>query len=40
MVMGENWTFANEHAIVYTDIELYCCKPEVYIMLLTNLTLT
>ena len=40
MVTDGNQTFGSEYTIVHTDIELYYCKPEVYITLLTNLTLT
>ena len=33
VVRNENLTFAGEHTIVYTDIELQCCTPETYILL-------
>ena len=32
------WSWALNRDIQYTDIELQCCTPEIYITLLTNIT--
>ena len=37
MVMDGNYTF-DDHFVVYTDIELYCCTPESYIIKETKKT--
>lgn len=37
MVMKGNQTFGGEHATEYIDIKL-CYTPEIYIMLVTNVT--
>ena len=39
MVMDGNCTFGGDHFVVYTDVELQCCRLETYITLYTNLTL-
>lgn len=38
MVMKGDQTLGGKHTIEYTDIVLYCCTPEIYVMLLTNVT--
>ena len=38
MVADGNLTVGGEPTIVHTDIELQCCTPETYTMLLTKVT--
>lgn len=36
---GDRWKvdFSGEHATEYTDAALWCCIPEIYIILYTNI---
>lgn len=38
MMTDGNLTFSGKHIVVYTDIELQCCTPETYTLLLTKVT--
>ena len=38
MVMEEDLTWGDEHTIQYTDDALYNCTPEIYKILLANVT--
>lgn len=38
MVMEEDQSLGGEHSMEYTDIVLQSCTPEIYIVLLTNVT--
>lgn len=37
MVTNGNKISESEYDIVYTDVELQCCTPETYIILLANI---
>ena len=37
-VTDENWTFYSDHFVVYTNMDLLCCKPETKEMLYTGFT--
>ena len=38
MVMDDNWTYCGDQFVVYTDIVLLSCTPQIDIMLCTSLT--